>query len=74
MVSPLSLDLRKRVVAAVANGLSRRQAAERLGVSAASAIRWCAPERETGNAEPKRQGGDQHAHRIEAHALSRAAR
>jgi hypothetical protein len=31
----LSLDLRERVVAAVAGGVSRRQAAERFGVSAA---------------------------------------
>jgi hypothetical protein len=31
---PLSLDLRERVVAAVANGMSRRQAAEPFGVSA----------------------------------------
>jgi len=68
MVRPLSLDLRKRVVAAVANGLSRRRAAERFGVSAASAVRWCALERETGDAKPKRQGGDRHSHRIEAHA------
>ena len=68
MVRPLSLDLRKRVVAAVANGLSRRRAAERFGVSAASAVRWCALERETGDAKPKRQGGDRHSRRIEAHA------
>ena len=33
-------DLRERVVATVSNGMSRRQAGERLGVSAASAIRW----------------------------------
>ena len=33
MVKPLSLDLRERIVAAVASGMSRRQAAERFGVS-----------------------------------------
>lgn len=39
LVSPTSsLDLRERVVAAVSKGLSRRQAAERFGVSLASAI------------------------------------
>lgn len=43
----LSLDLRERVVAAVAGGVSRRQAAERFGASAASAIRWCSREKET---------------------------
>ena len=41
----LSLDLRERVVSAVAAGMSRRQAAERFGVSAASAVRWCAREK-----------------------------
>jgi transposase len=68
MVQALSLDLRKRVVTAVAGGMSRRQAAERFGVSAASAVRWCALVRETGEPRPKPQGGDRHSHRIEAHA------
>jgi transposase len=68
MVQALSLDLRKRVVAAVASGMSRRQAAERFGVSAASAVRWCALVRETGEPRAKPQGGDRHSHRIEAHA------
>ncbi|GEB84201.1 hypothetical protein AOR01nite_26780 [Acetobacter orleanensis] len=45
----LSLDLRERVVAVVLNGLSRRQAAERFGVSPASAVRWCALAAATGN-------------------------
>ena len=36
----LSRDLRDRVVAAVESGVSCRRAAERFGVSAASAIRW----------------------------------
>jgi transposase len=40
MARALSVDLRGRVVAAIAGGLSRRQAAVRFGVSAASAIRW----------------------------------
>lgn len=66
MAQPLSLDLRKRVVAAVAGGMSRREAAERFGVSAASAVRWCALDRETGSAKAKAQGGDRHSHRIEA--------
>ena len=65
---PLSLDLRERVVAAVSNGLSRRQAAERFGVSAASAIRWCARQRETGSAASKPRGGDHLSARIEAQA------
>jgi transposase len=68
MSKPLSLDLRERVVAAVAGGLSRRQAAERFGVSAASAVRWCALERYQGDPKPKPMGGDQRSQRIEAYA------
>ncbi len=40
MAEPLSIDLRERVVAAVSGSISRRQAAERFGVSAASAVRY----------------------------------
>ena len=40
MAKSLSLDLRRRVVDAIEQGLSCRQAAERFGVSASSAIRW----------------------------------
>jgi transposase len=68
MAKALSIDLRDRVIAAVADGMSRRQAAERFGVSAASTIRWCALERDVGDARPKRQGGDRRSGRIEAHA------
>ncbi|KAF0205301.1 MAG: hypothetical protein FD172_4075 [Methylocystaceae bacterium] len=53
----LSLDLRERVVSAVAAGMSRRQAAERFGVSAASAVRWCAREKETGSPAARPRGG-----------------
>ncbi len=68
MARTLSVDLRERVVVAVASGLSRRQAAERFGVSAASAIRWCALERDAGDITPKPQGGDRRSGRIEAQA------
>jgi transposase len=54
----LSLDLRERVVAAVLGGMSRRQAAERFGVSAASAIRWCQRQNETGSPASYQRGGD----------------
>jgi transposase len=67
MSTPLSLDLRVRVLAAVASGLSHRQAGERFGVSASSVSRWRALEREQGNAHPKRIGGDQRSQHIEAH-------
>jgi len=64
----LSLDLRERVVAAVLNGLSRRQAAERFGVSPASAVRWCALAATTGSPAASPRGGDRLSHRIEAQA------
>ena len=40
MPSPLSVDLRERVVSAVAAGASCHQAAARFGVSVSSASRW----------------------------------
>jgi len=55
MGSAHSEDLRERVVAAVAAGASRRAAASRFQVSAASAIRWTALEKETGSVRPRRR-------------------
>ena len=55
-------------MAAIAAGASCRAAAARFGVSAASAIRWWALERETGSVAPKALGGDRRSERIEAHA------
>ena len=46
--------------------MSRRRAAERFGVSAASAVRWVAAINTTGSVEAKAQGGDTRSHRIEA--------
>lgn len=68
MSMALSLDLRNRVLAAIAGGVSCRQAAERFGVSPASAIRWRARERDHGHARPKALGGDRRSSRIEAEA------
>jgi transposase len=68
MAKRLSLDLRERVVAAVSGGMSRRQAAERFGVSPASAIRWCTRQRVSGTPAAKPMGGDRHSGRIEAQA------
>ncbi len=48
--------------------MSRRAAAERFGVSAASVIRWDQRRRREGHARPRPQGGDKSSHRIEAHA------
>ncbi len=41
MAKALSVDLRRRVIDAIIEGMSCRRAAERFGVSASSAIRWC---------------------------------
>lgn len=67
MAKPLSMDLRDRVLGAVAGGLSGRQAAARFGVSASSVSRWRGRVREQGDARPKAQGGDRKSHRIDAH-------
>ena len=68
MSKALSVDLRERVVRAVAAGASCRAAAARFGVSASSAIRWCARLRETGSVLPRTLGGDRRSGRTEAHA------
>jgi transposase len=52
-----SKDLRERVVAEVAAGMSRRQAAVRFKVSAASAVRWVTLEAQTGGVDPRPRGG-----------------
>ena len=66
MPSALSVDLRERVVAAIEAGASRRQAAKRFGVGAASAIRWHDCFRQDGRIAPKPMGGDRNSQRLEA--------
>jgi transposase len=68
MSKALSLDLRNRVLAAVAEGASHRTAAARFGVSAASVSRWRALERTQGDARPGPLGGDRRSGRVEAQA------
>src|SRR6476469_5239883 len=68
MAKALSVDLRHRVVAAIAEGMSRRQAAARFGVSAASAVRWHQRFKASGTVAPSRQGGDRRSGRIEAYS------
>ena len=64
----LSGDLRMRVEEAVIeSGLSRNAAAERFGVSVASAVRWVKRFETTGEISPARTGGDRRSDRIEAH-------
>ena len=57
MARPYSMDLRERVVAAIAGGLSRRQAAARFGVSYSAAIEWMKRLGETGSVAPGQMGG-----------------
>lgn len=67
MARALSLDLRRRVVAAVLAGSSCRSAAARFGVGVSSAIRWVARVREEGDCLAKTRGGNHRSHRIDAH-------
>jgi transposase len=66
MSKALSLDLRTRVLAAVAEGASHRVVAARFGVSPASVSRWRALERTQGDARPGPLGGDRRSGRVEA--------
>jgi transposase len=67
MAKSLSKDLRGRLIAAVRSGMSRRAAAERFGVAAASAVRWVGAWQATGATCAKPQGGDRRSGRVEAH-------
>lgn len=57
MGAPYSLDLRERVVATVAAGMSRAQAAAHYQVSHSSAIRWTRRQAETGSPAALSMGG-----------------
>lgn len=57
MARPYSIDLRERVVAAVAAGGSSRAVAERFGVSVSSVVKWAQRHRRSGSVAPGRMGG-----------------
>jgi transposase len=57
MAAPYSLDLRERVVAAVAAGMSRSRAAAHYQVSRSTAIRWTKRQAETGSPAALPMGG-----------------
>jgi len=58
MGRPYSVDLRKRVVAAVeTGGMSCHQAAAQFGVGISTAINWVRRKRETGSVAPGKMGG-----------------
>lgn len=68
MTRPLSNDLRSRLVAAVAAGMSCRAAAHRFGVAASTAVKLVRRWRDAGSLAPRPQGGDRRSGRIEVHA------
>lgn len=68
MAEPLSEDLRKRLIAAVEQGASRRAVAERFGVVASTVTKLVKHLERTGSLEPGKQGGDRRSERVEAHA------
>ena len=57
MGAPYSLDLRKRVVGAVADGMSCAEAAEHYQVSHSTALRWSRRQEETGSPAAMPMGG-----------------
>ena len=57
MTAPLSQDLRRRLVRAVDEGSSVREAAARFDVSASAAIKLVRRVRETGSTAPAKIGG-----------------
>lgn len=57
MGKPYSLDLRKRVVAAIKGGMSRNQAAKQFGVAISTAIGWMQRVEKTGSVAPGQMGG-----------------
>jgi transposase len=57
MVKPLSVDLRMRVAAALGDGMTVRAAAQRFGVSVASAVRMGQRARSGEGLSPRSSGG-----------------
>jgi transposase len=57
MARPLSIDLRERVVAAVAAGESCRSVAVRFDVAVSSVVKWSQRQRATGSVAPGKMGG-----------------
>lgn len=66
MARAYSTDLRKRVVEAVAGGLSTRQAARQFAIGISTAGSWCRTWRKEGRLEPGRQGKPKRS-KLDAH-------
>ena len=69
MPKACSSDLRERVIEAVEEGASRREAAERFEVSASSAVKWLQSWRREGRRGPKPRGGSRSALEDHAHEV-----
>ena len=67
MSKAVSVDLRVRVLEAVAIGATHREVVDRFAVSAASVSHWRKLEREQGDPRPKAFGGGRRSSRIEAY-------
>ena len=57
MGKPYSVDLRRRVVAAIEAGMSRNRAAKQFGVAISTAIGWMQRVEQTGSVAPGQMGG-----------------
>ena len=57
VTAPMSQDLRQRIVRAVAQGRSARQAAQRFEVSPSAAVKLMQRVRQTGSTAPGKMGG-----------------
>jgi transposase len=57
MGKPYSVDLRRRVVAAIEAGMSRNQVARQFGVAISTAIGWMQRVEQTGSVAPGQMGG-----------------
>lgn len=66
MVRPYSLDLRERVIGALASGESCRVVARRFGVATSTAVKWGRRRRATGSIAPGKYGGHKR-HRLAPH-------
>jgi transposase len=65
MPKSYSADLRRRVIDAIASGVSRHEAAGLFGIAVSTAVKWWQHWRETGSTESKPRGGS--TSRLEEH-------
>ena len=64
MASPYSLDLRKRVIEAVGNGMNYQEAAEIFSIGEATVKRWFYRFRDEGHVHPRSGYQNGHSHKI----------